>query len=54
MAETRPHPDEPFVGRGRLRAEDQQLRDVQRRIRDLEEENAIGKKALRLCTNGPQ
>ncbi|WP_101494378.1 transposase [Sulfobacillus thermosulfidooxidans] len=34
-------PVEPFVGRGHLKAEDQALRDLPRRIRDLEEENAI-------------
>ncbi|WP_274532452.1 IS3 family transposase [Sulfobacillus thermosulfidooxidans] len=38
-------PVEPFVGRGHLKAEDQALRDLQRRIRDLEEENAIPKKS---------
>jgi hypothetical protein len=41
---TRQHPDEPFVGWERLRAEDQPVRDLQRRIQDLEEENAIFKK----------
>ncbi|AUW93067.1 transposase [Sulfobacillus thermotolerans] len=44
-------PVEPFVGRGHLKAEDQALRDLQRRIRDLEEENAILKKAMRIFTN---
>ena len=44
-------PVEPFVGSGHLKAEDQALRDLQRRIRDLEEENAILKKAMRLVTN---
>ncbi|SMC06855.1 transposase [Sulfobacillus thermosulfidooxidans DSM 9293] len=44
-------PVEPFVGRGHLKAEDQALHDLQRRIRDLEEENAILKKAMRIFTN---
>ena len=34
-------PVEPFVGSGHLKAEDQALRDLQRRIRDLEEDKAI-------------
>lgn len=50
LAVTRQHPDEPFVGWERLRAEDQPVRDLQRRIQDLEEENAILKK---LCTSSP-
>jgi transposase len=41
---------EPFVGSGHLKAEDQALRDLQRRIRDLEEENAILKKR---CASSP-
>ncbi len=41
LAATRQHPDEPCVGRGRLRAEDPAVRDLERRIRDLEEEHAI-------------
>ena len=52
VAETRQHPAEPFVGRGRLRAEDQHVRDLERQIRDLQEENAILKKAMRIFTNG--
>lgn len=32
---------QPVGGSGRLRAEDQASRDLQRRIRDREEENAI-------------
>jgi transposase len=54
LAETRQHPDEPWVGRGRLPAEDQHLRDLRRRLQDREAEHAIGKKALRLCTHGPK
>lgn len=44
LAAVKADPAEPFVGRGRLRAEDQQLRDLQRRIHDLAEEHAILKK----------
>ncbi|AEJ40351.1 transposase IS3/IS911 family protein [Sulfobacillus acidophilus TPY] len=51
VAADKADPVEPFVGSGHLTAEDQALRDLQRRIRDLEEENAIRKKAMRLVTN---
>ena len=44
----RQHPAEPFVGSGHLRSEDQQLRDLQRQVQDLREENAILKKAMRI------
>lgn len=30
------HPEEPFVGSGRLRAAEQVARDLERRLRDLE------------------
>jgi transposase len=46
------HPEEPFVGSGRLRAAEQAARDLERRIRDLEEENAIRNKAMRLVSSG--
>lgn len=39
------HKDNAFPGSGRLRPEDYKLRMLQRRIDDLEEENAILKKA---------
>jgi transposase len=42
---------QPFVGSGRSRAEDQAARDLQQRIRDFEEENAILKKAMRIFPN---
>ncbi len=35
-----------FVGSGNLKPEDKQARELQKRIRDLEEENAILKKAM--------
>ncbi|MCY0878413.1 MAG: hypothetical protein OWU84_05705 [Firmicutes bacterium] len=35
------HPEQPFVGSGRLRPAEHAARDLERRIRDLEEENAI-------------
>lgn len=51
LKNARKHPDRPFVGSGNLRAEDQAARELQRRIRDLEEENAILKKAMRIFAN---
>jgi transposase len=48
----RQHPTEPFVGRGRLRAEDQRMRERERTVRDRQEETAILKKAMRLVANG--
>lgn len=58
---TRPYPacsqhykenqDEPFVGSGNLRTEARNIRELEKRIRDLEEENAILKKSgSHLCT----
>jgi transposase len=54
VTHVRQHPDRPFVGSGHLRPEDQEVRDVQRRIRDWEEDKAIGKKARRLVANDRQ
>ena len=54
MEAARQHPGEPFVGRGRLRAEDHPLRDLQRQGRNLQEENAIVTKAVRLVTSDPK
>lgn len=39
------HPEQPFVGSGHLRQEDEEVRKLQKRIRDLEEENEFLKKA---------
>lgn len=41
----------PFVGSGNLRPEAKTLRDLEREKRDLREENAILKKAVRIFTN---
>jgi transposase len=46
MAKYREFPDEPFVGSGNLRAGDKELKEQADRIRELEEENEILKKAL--------
>ncbi|KEF36166.1 transposase [Schinkia azotoformans MEV2011] len=35
-----------FVGSGNLKPEDKAIRDLQKKLRDLEEENAILKKAM--------
>ncbi|KPV57587.1 transposase, partial [Paenibacillus sp. A3] len=35
-----------FPGSGQLKSEDKAMRDLQKRIRDLEEENEILKKAM--------
>ncbi len=42
------HKDHAFRGSGNLKPEDKALRDLQKRIRDLEEENAILKKAMHI------
>ena len=39
------HPEQPFVGSGNLRAEDADIKKLQKRIKDLEEENEFLKKA---------
>jgi transposase len=51
MEAARQHPGEPFVGSGRRRTEDQALDELRRQVRDLQEENAILKKAVRIFTN---
>ena len=42
---------EAFVGSGNLSPENQRERDLQKQLRDLEEENKILKKAMRIFTN---
>ncbi|MDY3366890.1 transposase [Zhenhengia yiwuensis] len=37
---------EPFVGSGSLRSEDKAMKELEKKLRDLEEENAILKKAM--------
>lgn len=44
LAVGRQYPAEPFGGSGRLRADDQRVRALERTVRDLPEENAILKK----------
>jgi len=39
------HPEQPFVGSGNLRDEDAELRKLQKRVKDLEQENEFLKKA---------
>ena len=46
VAKYREFPNEPFVGSGNLRTADKELKKQEQRIRDLEEENEILKKAL--------
>ena len=41
---------EPFVGSGNLRAEAKSIKELEKRIKDLEEENAILKKAAAIFT----
>lgn len=44
-------PVSPFVGSGHLKPDAQALRELERENRDLREENAILKKAMRIFTN---
>ena len=45
------HPEQPFVGNGKLRDEDAELRRLQKRIKDLEQENEFLKKASAFFAN---
>jgi len=45
IKEYKKHHKDAFVGSGNLRPKDKEVRDYERRIKDLEEENAILKKA---------
>ena len=44
------HGDNAFPGKGNLRPEDKEYRDLLKKIKDLEEENIILKKAMRIFT----
>ena len=44
-------PSSPFVGSGNLKPDAKALRDLERENRELREENAILKKAMRIFTN---
>ena len=39
------HPEQPFVGSGKLHKEDEEKRQLRRRIKELEQENEFLKKA---------
>lgn len=44
------HGDNAFPGRGHLRPEDKEYKDLLKKLKDLEEENIILKKAMRIFT----
>ncbi|MNI26421.1 Transposase [compost metagenome] len=48
MMKFRQFPNEPFVGSGKLRAQEQQIADLEQKNKDLEEEVAILKKAMHI------
>ena len=54
LGQYRQFKDEAFVGSGHLRPEDQAQKDLEKRIKDLEEENAILKKAMHYFTKDPK
>jgi transposase len=45
-AKYRKFEDEPFIGTGNLRAQDKRIKELEELNKDLEEENAILKKAM--------
>ena len=49
----RKHQEEAFVGSGNLRAEEAELKELKRKVYDLEEENAILKKAMAIFSRKP-
>jgi transposase len=51
MSKCKENPSTPFVGSGNLQPEAKALRDLERELRDLREENAILKKAVRIFSN---
>ena len=42
------HPEQPFVGSGKLHKEDEEKRQLRQRIKELEQENEFLKKYLAL------
>ena len=46
VADYKKDAEHSFVGSGNLKPEDREKRELQKRVRDLEEENAILKKAM--------
>ena len=54
MAEYSKHKGNAFPGSGRLRPQDEEVRQLKRRITDLEEENAILKKQRRFYRKTPE
>ncbi|OBZ14811.1 transposase [Bacillus sp. FJAT-27264] len=48
MMTYRQFPDEPFVGSGKLRTQEKQFAELEQKNKDLEEENAILKKAMHI------
>ncbi len=52
VAQYREFPNEPFVGSGNLREEALKAKELEERIRDLEEENEILKKAMHFFSKG--
>lgn len=47
----RAHGENAFPGSGNLRPEDEELRKLKKRLADIEEENEILKKAIRIFTS---
>lgn len=45
-AKYRQFEDEPFIGTGNLRTQEKLIKDLEEHIKDIEEENAILKKAM--------
>ena len=39
------HPEQPFVGSGKLHADDDELRKLRQQVKDLQQENEFLKKA---------
>lgn len=48
------HQEAAFPGKGKLKPHDQQVRELKKKIADLEEENAILKKAAAIFVKSPK